>query len=232
MTSDIPPTMRAWSYKTRGPLPEVLTLTTSTPTPNAKTNLAPNDVLIKIAYTGLTPSTSNLIPILPNWTHTVPAIPELEFSGKIVALGSNVKHVRPELELETPVFGITSMQLYFKGHGTLADYCPCPAERLSVLPSGVSMRDGAALAGNGVTAVQVLQAVLLKRGDKIFINGGSGGTGTMIVQLARGIVGESGLVVVTCSAGNSGLVEGLGADEVCYFLFFLFSLCTRLYIPV
>jgi NADPH:quinone reductase-like Zn-dependent oxidoreductase len=205
--------MRAWSYKTRGQPADVLNLTTDYTTPSPS-NLGPNDVLVRIEYAALTPSASTLISVLPNWIHTLPAVPELMFSGTIAALGSDVAKTRPELTKGAPAFGGTSIQLYLKGHGTLADYSLCPAEQVVVKPDDISFRDAAALAGNGVTAVEVLQTLKLKKGDKVLINGGSGATGTMLVQCARDIVGESGRVVATCSEGNSEMVKRIGADEV------------------
>ncbi|KAJ5404244.1 hypothetical protein N7509_004115 [Penicillium cosmopolitanum] len=210
--SSIPPTMRAWSYKGRGQLADVLNLTSDFTTPSPS-NLGPNDVLVKIEYTAFTPSASALISILPNWIHTLPAVPELVLSGTVAALGSNVAAKRPDLTIGARVFGGTSTQLYFKGHGALAEYCPCPEEQLVVIPSSISFRDAAALGGNGVTAVEVLEELGLKKGEKILINGGSGATGTMLVQCARAIVGDSGRVVATCSEGNSEMVKRIGADE-------------------
>ena len=55
----------------------------------------------------------------------------------------------------------------------------------------------------------------LKKGDKVFVNGGSGAVGVMAIQLARTIVGPTGLVVATCSPAKSDIVRNLGADEAC-----------------
>ncbi|KAJ6006020.1 hypothetical protein N7451_003964 [Penicillium sp. IBT 35674x] len=213
MSTDIPPTMPAWSYKTRGPVSKVLTYTKDFPTPNPST-LAPDEVLIKIAYTGYTPTASALPAIIPAWIqkHGI-AIPELEFSGTIAALGSS--NIRPEIQLGTPVFGVTSLGILLRrGSGTLAGYCPCPVDQLSVIPAGMDLEHAAALSGNGVTAVQVVDAAAVKPGDKVFVNGGSGGAGSMILQVVRNRVGESGMVVSSCSGGNVELVKSLGADEV------------------
>jgi len=217
MSTDIPPTMPAWSYKTRGPVSKVLNYTTDFPTPNPAT-LAQNEVLIKIAYAGFTPSASALTAIIPPWVQkNGTAIPELEFSGTIAALGNaDIVSSRPELQLGTPVFGGISLSILLRrGYGTLAGYCPCPVDGLSVVPVGMDLEHAAALGGNGVTAVQIADAAAIKRGDKVFVNGGSGGAGSMILQVVRERVGESGIVVSSCSGGNIGLVQSLGADEVC-----------------
>ncbi|KAJ5546443.1 hypothetical protein N7494_004028 [Penicillium frequentans] len=213
MSTDIPPTMPAWSYKTRGPVSKVLKYTTDFPTPSPS-KLAPNEVLVKIAYTGFTPTASTLPAIIPPWIQKDGiAIPELEFSGTIVALGSST--IRPEIQLGTPVFGGTSLEILLRrGSGTLAGYCPCPVDQLSVVPAGMDLEHAVALAGNGVTAVQVVDAAGVKRGDKVFVNGGSGGAGSMILQVARDRVGKTGIVISSCSGGNVELVKSLGADEV------------------
>ncbi|KAJ5527383.1 hypothetical protein N7513_011542 [Penicillium frequentans] len=197
MSTDIPPTMPAWSYKTRGPVSKVLKYTTDFPTPNPS-KLAPNEVLVKIAYTGFTPTASTLPAIIPPWIQKDgTAIPELEISGTIAALGSST--IRPDIQLGTPVFGGTSLEILLRrGSGTLAGYCPCPVDQLSVVPAGMDLEHAVALAGNGVTAVQVVDAAGVKRGDKV----------------VRDRVGETGIVISSCSGGNVELVKSLGADEV------------------
>lgn len=57
----------------------------------------------------------------------------------------------------------------------------------------------------------------LKKGDKVFINGGSGAVGVMAIQLAHRIVGPTGLVVTTCSPAKSDIIRNLGAHEVLFF---------------
>jgi len=51
-------------------------------------------------------------------------------------------------------------------------------------------------------------------GDRILVNGGSGGVGSFLVQAAKHVVGKEGTVVAICSAANVELVKGLGADDV------------------
>jgi D-arabinose 1-dehydrogenase-like Zn-dependent alcohol dehydrogenase len=68
----------------------------------------------------------------------------------------------------------------------------------------------------GLTALQMAADAKLKRGDRVLVNGASGGVGTMAVQLARDVVGPEGVVVGICSGKNAEMVRGLGADEVIY----------------
>jgi NADPH:quinone reductase-like Zn-dependent oxidoreductase len=69
--------------------------------------------------------------------------------------------------------------------------------------SGLTFLDVAKAKGKGV-----------KEGDRVLINGVSGGVGTVIVQLAKQAVGGKGAVFATCSDKNAEMVKGLGADEV------------------
>jgi|SRR5271156_5228933 len=91
-----------------------------------------------------------------------------------------------------------------------------PAELVIRKPVNASMAEASGLAGVGCTAIQAAEAASLKPGDKVFVNGGSGGLGSMMVQVARAIVGESGQVIATCSGPNVEMVKALGADEVCF----------------
>jgi NADPH:quinone reductase-like Zn-dependent oxidoreductase len=74
-----------------------------------------------------------------------------------------------------------------------------------------------ALAGLGIagaTALELVKAAKLKRGDSVLINGASGGVGHLVLQIARAKVGGSGRVTAICSTRNVGWVGQLGADEV------------------
>jgi NADPH:quinone reductase-like Zn-dependent oxidoreductase len=80
---------------------------------------------------------------------------------------------------------------------------------------------------SGYTAYFFLvEKAQLKEGDKVFINGGSGAVGVTAIQLARKIVGSTGLVVATCSPAKSDIVRNLGVDEVLFFLISFLKLNT------
>ncbi|KAF9891692.1 zinc ion binding [Aspergillus nanangensis] len=214
MAREIPTTMRAWYHESPGTPAEVLKFTTTFTTPRCS-ELASEDVLVKIAYCAITPGISMMMPLEPAWLHKMPAIPELEFSGTVVSLGSSVALARPDLALNAPVFGVTSMKIRGKqGFGTLAEYCPCPMQRLIGIPINMSLAEAAGLGGNGITALQALDLSNLGKGDKVLINGGSGGTGSMMIQCAKAIVGEEGCVVSTSSDVSFKMLKELGADKL------------------
>ena len=145
---------------------------------------------------------------------------ELDFAGVITATGSSATRPssRSELTPGTRVFGATygtPLQLIQgKVSGTLAEYAVVHEDAVAVTPDPASSQVAAGLGAVGCTAVRFLEYSKIGPGDSILINGGSGGLGTFLVQLAKHIVGFQGTVVAICSAANVDLVKNLGADEV------------------
>lgn len=66
----------------------------------------------------------------------------------------------------------------------------------------------------GCTAVPLVKKVLLKRGESVLVNRASGVVETMVIQLARAVVGGSGRVAAICLGRNKEMVRKLGAHEV------------------
>jgi alcohol dehydrogenase len=96
--------------------------------------------------------------------------------------------------------------------GTFAEFVPVKESSLALKPRGLTMEQAASVPLVGLTAWQALvEKARLKRGQKVFIQAGSGGVGTFAIQLARHL-GAS--VATTTSTANVALVKGLGADVV------------------
>ncbi|RZL10654.1 MAG: NADP-dependent oxidoreductase [Rubrivivax sp.] len=96
--------------------------------------------------------------------------------------------------------------------GTFAEFVPVKESSLALKPRNLSMEEAASIPLVGLTAWQALvERAKLTRGQKVFIQAGSGGVGTFAIQLARHL-GAS--VATTTSAANTDLVRGLGADVV------------------
>lgn len=205
--------MRAWTHISRGNPTAVLSLN-NIPRPE----LVPEShVLVKVTHAALSPSTTTMIKALPNPSGER-RIPELDFAGVVSVVGEGV---RSELQQQgTRVFGLLypSSQLELLtlrfNKGSLAEYIVAHQDLVALIPENTSLQQAAGLGGAGCTAVRFLEYSKLKQGDRILINGGSGGCGTMLVQIAKHIVGPTGKVVATCSGANVGLTKGLGADEV------------------
>jgi len=96
--------------------------------------------------------------------------------------------------------------------GTFAEYVAAPAALLARKPSNLSFEQAATVPLSGMTALLGLRdAGSLKTGQRVLINGASGGVGTFAVQIAKALGAE---VTAVASARNAQLVQSLGADHV------------------
>src|SRR5437588_4858794 len=125
----------------------------------------------------------------------------VDFAGTVEAVGKSVKRFKPGDE----VFGGRS--------GAFAEYVTVREERAVALkPSNVTFEQAASVPIAGVTALQALRDKgHVKAGQKVLINGASGGVGTFAVQIAKSFGAE---VTGVCSTRNLDLVRSLGADHV------------------
>lgn len=125
----------------------------------------------------------------------------IDYAGTVESVGKSVTRFRPGDE----VFG--------GGTGALAEYACTPEGRaIALKPAGVTFEAAAATPVAGVTALQALRdRALIKPGQKLLINGASGGVGTFTVQVAKAFGAK---VTAVCSTGNVEMVRSLGADAV------------------
>ncbi len=139
--------------------------------------------------------------ILP---YRLPLILGHDVAGVVVKVGPRVRQFKPgdEVYARTDDFRI----------GTFAEFVPVRESSLAPKPKGLTMEEAASIPLVGLTAWQVLvETARLARGQKVFIQAGSGGVGTFAIQLARHL---GATVATTTSAANFDLVRGLGADVV------------------
>ena len=201
--------MKAWTFTRRGQPLAVLQLT-DIPTPEAST-LKNDELLIKVSHSSLNLFSSILTWVVPTFIRTSPSVPEVDFSGKIVAKGSDAG----SLSTGDDVFGVLQPGHHIKlGRGTLAEYVIVHRDEVVLKPSSVSFEEAAGLGTVGVTGYFVVSKSGLKPGDRVLVNGGSGGAGLALIQAAREIVGSTGTIITTCSSKNTELVKSAGADEV------------------
>ena len=157
--------------------------------------------------------------LIPHFT-SAPCIPEIGFSGVVVASGprnlgdigdssaaSSFHTQEEEVQIGDEVVGL-------QWSGTLAEYVVASRSLVARKSKKPSMVESACLPGCGMTAVQACDLAGVKKGDKVLVTGGSGGLGSILVLYAKGVVGERGMVVTTCSGRNEEMVRALGADEV------------------
>lgn len=126
--------------------------------------------------------------------------PGFDVAGVVEAVGADVTELRPG----DAVFGQCG--------GSCAEQVSVSPHRLAAKPSNLSFREAAACPLSGDTALRALRdAGRVRPGQKVLINGASGGVGTFAVQIAKSMGAE---VTGVCSTRNVELVRSLGADHV------------------
>jgi NADPH:quinone reductase-like Zn-dependent oxidoreductase len=125
----------------------------------------------------------------------------VDFAGTVEAVGGKVTRFKPGDE----VFGGA-------GTGAFAEYVCVAEHRAAAKPARVGFEEAAALPVAGISALQALRdGGKLQQGQKVLINGASGGVGTFAVQIAKSL---GATVTGVCSTRNVELVRSLGADGV------------------
>ena len=87
----------------------------------------------------------------------------------------------------------------------------CPQTALALKPKRLTFEQAAAVPVSAVTALQGLRTGNIQAGQKVLINGASGGVGTYAVQIAKALGAE---VTAVCSTGNVAMARSIGADHV------------------
>lgn len=122
-------------------------------------------------------------------------------AGRVVAVGAKVTSLRPGDE----VYGQVKL-------GGFAEYVCAPADALAPKPASLSFEEAAALPVSGTTALQGLRDVgRVQPGQRVLINGASGGVGLFAVQIA---IALGAVVTAVCSTKHVEKLRSLGADRV------------------
>jgi NADPH:quinone reductase-like Zn-dependent oxidoreductase len=127
-----------------------------------------------------------------------------DIAGRVEAVGRNAKQFQPGDEVFGDISGC--------GWGAFAEYVCARENALVLKPANISFEEAAAVPFAGVTALQGLRDKgQIQPGQKVLINGASGGVGTFAVQIAKSFGAE---VTGVCSTRNLDMVRSLGADQV------------------
>ncbi|KAL8777300.1 MAG: hypothetical protein Q9213_007927 [Squamulea squamosa] len=194
--------MRSWQYsRTTGGLEKNLTLNPTAPLPTPK----PDQHLVHVIAAALNPVDYKPaeIPGVMRFAITKPATPGIDFAGRLVRPASNSPLKEGQL-----VFGMCGSSAL--AGGALREFSVSGIKSTVAIPEGVEPVDAATVGVAGLTAYQSI-VPHIKSGDKIFINGGSGGTGVFGIQMAKAVGCH---VTTTCSTANVEFCKELGADEV------------------
>lgn len=122
-----------------------------------------------------------------------------DYAGIVVSIGPGCERLKP------------SDRVFGQGAGGLAEYAASKEKDLQVIPDGVTFIDAAALPIAGTTALQANDAGRVNAGDRVLVNGGSGGVGSYVVQIAAFRGAD---VTASCSPGNADTVRGFGASTI------------------
>jgi len=125
-------------------------------------------------------------------------VPGTDISGTVDSVGNGVTNLKPGDE----VFGWSA--------GAFAEYVSAPADHFVAKPSNLTFEQAAAVGVSASAALQLLRGKV-RPGDRVLINGASGGLGTFAVQVAKAFGAE---VTAVCSAANMEMVRAIGADHV------------------
>jgi NADPH:quinone reductase-like Zn-dependent oxidoreductase len=168
-----------------------------------------NEVLIQVRAASVNPldlfsmrgaPVIRLIPGLRTPKHKVLGC---DIAGRVEAVGRDVKQFQPGDE----VFGLKG----FAGGG-FAEYVCAPEDKLARKPANGSFEDAAAVPVAAITALQGLRDKgRIQQGQKVLVDGASGGVGTFAVQIAKSFGAE---VTAVCSTRNVDLARSIGADHV------------------
>lgn len=232
---DWPKTMRAWQYTNASDGLEKALHLNELATPPPASALTPDAVLVRVHYMAVNPADYKLAELghLTRLLVRLPASPGMDFSGRVVAAGSHQTAsyhpgdaVWGRVAPNTPWGTLGEYVLVKNGEGLTKAPPPPPSSSSSSLVEGDEdtwLRDGAAVGTCALTALQTIQPYLSaahpdhvneagpQEPQRVFINGGSGGTGTFGIQIAKALGCH---VTTSCSARNADLCRRLGADEV------------------
>ena len=194
--------MKAITYSEYGS-PDVLKLTeVEKPTPKER------EVLIRIRAASVNPLDWRLLRGKPVFTRLMigglrrPKItrPGVDVAGQVEAVGRSVTGFKPGDE----VFGVC--------RGAFAEYACAVDEKLALKPASISFEEAAAVPVAAISALQALRDKGgIRPGQKVLIEGASGGVGTFAIQIAKRFGAD---VTAVCSTGNVERARSLGADHV------------------
>jgi NADPH:quinone reductase-like Zn-dependent oxidoreductase len=196
--------MRAATYHRYGRPEEVIT-TAVVPVPA----IGPADVLVQVRAASVNALDWHFTTGLPMFARPTlglrrphRTIPGADVAGVVVATGSEVTRFRVGDEVFGDLPG-----------GCFAEYVAAPAEWLVSKPQESSYEEAAALGVAAETALQGLRDWgLLREGQRVLVNGASGGVGSFAVQLAKAL--GAAHVTAVCSTGNLETAARIGADRV------------------
>jgi len=176
----------------------------------AKPTPRENEVLLKLFAASVNPVDLFHMQGWPWFIRIIPGLGKPKFqvlgcdiAGRVEAVGTHVTQLHPGDD----VFGVTGL-----AGGAFAEYVCVPEDRLTLKPANRSFEDAASLPVAALTALQGLRDHgRIQPGQKVLIDGASGGVGTFAIQIAKSFDAE---VTAVCSTAKIDTARSLGADHV------------------
>lgn len=169
--------------------------------------IQPSQVLVKIGAASINPIDTYLRGGMIPMPVEFPFIPGCDLAGTVEQVGKDVTRFR----VGDRVWG--SNQGLFKRQGTLAEYAAVDADWLYPTPPKMTDQQAAAGSLTGITAqLGLFQHAHLKTGELVFVNGGTGGVGSMVVQFVKAAGGR--VIATVGDEERRMLCRELGADVV------------------
>lgn len=170
-----------------------------------KPEIKANQVLVEVYATSINPIDWKLragyLKAMLDWTF--PIILGWDVAGKIVEVGDEVKH----FQVGDEVFARPDTT----PNGTYAEFTTVDEDLLAKKPSNLTFEEAASIPLAGLTAWQCLvDETKVKQGDKVLIQAGAGGVGSLAIQMAKHL---GAYVATTASGKNEVYVKQLGADK-------------------
>jgi NADPH:quinone reductase len=164
-----------------------------------------SQVLVKTGAVAVNPIDTYIRGGAPYWQLPFPFIIGCDLAGTVEELGPQAKRFKKGDRVWCSNQGLQGRQ------GTFAEYCSVDENWLYPTPDGVSDEAVAASALVGITAhLGLFREAKLKQGESIFVNGGTGGVGSMVVQMAKAAGAK--IIATAGSAEKCSAAKSLGAD--------------------
>ncbi|KAJ5241082.1 uncharacterized protein N7469_002673 [Penicillium citrinum] len=197
-------TMKAWQQAAPGLTEENLKLVDNVARPNVAA-LKDGEILVRVTSACLNPADYKVLEMgfMSRAAVKFPKVLGMDLSGIVEAVAKGSTDVKTGDNILGRVDPM-------KAHGSFSEYVVLSREDYAVLPQDTDLDKAAGVPTTGMTAYQSIKPYV-KPGDRVFINGGSGGTGTFGIQIAKALGCH---VTTSCSTGKVDLVRKLGADSV------------------
>src|SRR5947207_1293630 len=201
-TQNVPARMKAIVYHTYGSADVLRLEEIEKPAPKE------NELLVKVRAASVNPLDWHFMEGSPYIIRAIgiglfkPNVAQLgvDFAGTVEAVGRKVTQFKPGDD----VFGAKT--------GAFAEYLAVAADRVALKPANVTFEQAASVPVAAITALQGLRdGGKVQPGQKVLINGASGGVGTFAVQIAKSFGAD---VTGVCSTRNVDMVRKLGANQV------------------